>query len=447
MTDLQNPGGDLAANTWAANTKTGVASIAMAGYAGIALFVGGFGVWAATAPLSGAAIVSGVIAAAGNNNTIQHLEGGIIKAVHISEGELVSAGTPLFVMDGTRARANLNTYTKQWIGLRAHKARLEAQRDSALQLTFEESLVALAERLGLRFLLDEQVSEFNAGRSRHESEQEILRQRASAARLAISGYESQRTALERQLAVIGDEMARKLELLDKGLTNRSEYSALVRSQAGLVGQMGSIASEIEQARSRIAEAEEQLIRVAHERTEQALSSLNEKSIAIGGLEEQIATARDVINRLVVAAPVDGLIVKINHNTPGSIVGPGAPLAELLPTGSELIVEARLEPTDIDIVRRGQQVDLHFVALNARTTPKVPGVVTFVSPDRLRDKATNEDFFLARLRITDDLPAEIDRDQIYPGMPVDAMIATGDRTFFEYLAKPITDSLNRSFREE
>ena len=442
MTDRENHDSD-----WTASARTGVAGIAKAGYFGIALFLGGFGTWAATAPLSGAAIVSGVIAAAGNNNTIQHLEGGIIKAVHVREGDLVSAGTPLFVMDGTRAEANLNTYTKQLISLRAHKARLEAQRDSTRHLTFDESLLALAEKYGLRFLLDEQVSEFEAGRSRHGSEKEILRHRVAAARLAIAGYESQRKALERQLDLVGEEIERKLELLDKALTSRSEYSALVRSQANLVGQMGSIVSEIEQARSRIAEAEEQLIRVSHERTEQALNDLNEKSTAIGGLEEQIATARDVIDRLVVAAPVDGLIVKINHNTPGSIVGPGAPLAELLPTRSELIVEARLDPTDIDIVRQGQKADLHFVALNARTTPKVPGVVTFISPDRLRDKATNEDFFVARLRITDDLPAEIDRDQIYPGMPVDVMISTGDRTFLEYLVKPISDSLNRSFREE
>ena len=127
--------------------------------------------------------------------------------------------------------------------------------------------------------------------------------------------------------------------------------------------------------------------------------------------------------------------------------PGAELAQLLPTSSELIVEARLRPSDIDIVRSGQDADLRFVALNRRTTPQVPGTVTFVSPDRLIDPTDGQPYFLARLRITDDLPPEIDRTEIYPGMPVEALISTGERTFFEYLAKPLTDSFNRAFREE
>lgn len=438
---------DVQSGDWAASAKTNVGGIALAGYVGIALLLGGFGVWAATAPLAGAAIVTGVVAAAGSNKTIQHLEGGIIRSVHVVEGERVAAGAPLFTMDGTSTQADLNTYTKQWIGFLARKARLESQRDEAESLEFNSKLVALANEFSLGSILEEQASEFSARRSRYGSEEQILHQRAEAARQAIDGYESQRSSLQKQLTLIDDEAKRKLELLEKGLTNRSEYSALLRTQANLFGQMGSIASEIEQARLRKIEAEEQLVRLSLEQVEKALSELNETNVKIGSLEEQIAAARDVIDRLDVVAPADGVIVSIKHNSPGSVVGPGASLAELLPTQSELIVEARLKPTDIDIVYGGQEAQLLFVALNTRTTPEVPGVVTFVSPDRLRDRKTDEDYFLARLQITDDLPPEIDPDQIYPGMPVDAMISTGNRTFIEYLTRPILDSLNKAFREE
>ncbi len=432
---------------WAAAAVTGTGRTALAGYLAIALFAGGFLAWAATAPLTGAAIISGVVAAAGSNKTIQHLEGGIVREVHVREGDRVRAGAPLFTMDGTRARADLNAQTKQWIGLVARKARLEAERDAVDVVIFADDLLALAERHGVRALLHEQVAEFDARRSRFRSEKEILHQRVAAARQAIDGYESQQAALEEQLTLVRDETDRKFGLLEKGLANRSEYTSLLRAQAELVGQLGSLTSEIEQARSRIVEAEEQLTRVELERIETALAQLNETSVRIGSLEEEIAAARDVIDRLVVTAPADGLVVSIKQKTSGSVVGPGAPLAELLPTQSELIVEARLSPTDIDVVRHGVEAQLNFVALNARTTPKVPGEVTFVSPDKLRDSAAEGDYFLARLRITDDLPDEIDRDQIYPGMPVEAMISTGDRTFLQYLAKPISDSLNRAFREE
>ncbi len=432
---------------WTARVRTGATGAVVAGYALIALFLGGFGVWAATAPLAGAAIVPGVVAASGSNKKVQHLEGGIISAVHVAEGERVRAGAALFTMDGTAVQAEMNTYIKQLVGLLSRRARLAAQRDEAETLVFGDDLIALAGKHGLEHLLAEQVHEFTARLSRYRSEEVILRQRAAAARQAIDGFESQRIALAEQSALIADEAERKLILLDQGLTNRSEYTALLRSQANLVGQMGSLASETEQARARIVEAEEQLVRADIERVEQALAQLSELSAAVGRVEEQIAAARYVLDRLVVTAPVDGLVVRTPFNTPGSVVGPGAVLAELLPTGSELIIEARLEPTDIDIVRRGQDAQLRLVALNARTTPEVEATVAFVSPDRLRDERTGQDYFVARLTITDDLPPEIDPGEIYPGMPAEALISTGERTFLQYLSRPIMDSLHRAFREE
>jgi len=440
-------GDETSTDSWSATVRTGTRAVALVGYLAILLFAGAFGVWAATAPLAGAAIVSGVIAAAGQNQVVQHLEGGIIRDIHVREGDRVSDGDPLFTMDATRASASLNTATKQWINLRARKARLEAQRDGADAVGFDDTLVERAAENGLSHVLQEQREEFAARLARFNSEIVILNQRVAAGREAIIGFASQKTALEDQLAVVDDETERKKTLLGQGLTNRSEYTALLRSQADLVGQIGSIASQMEQTRTQIAEAREQLVRQQSQRVEQSLAELNEVSAEIGNVEEQLAAARDVLDRIVVRAPSDGLVIRIEQNTPGSVVGPGEELAQLLPTSSELIVEARLSPADVDIVRPGQQADLRFVALNMRTTPQVPGSVTFVSPDRLVDPANNQPYFVARLRITADLPPEVDRDKIYPGMPVEALISTGERTFFEYLAKPLTDSFNRAFREQ
>lgn len=432
---------------WAAAVRTGTSKIALVGYMALILFIGVFGVWAATAPLTGAAIVVGVIGAAGQNQVVQHLEGGIISEIHVHEGDQVSAGDALFTMDGTRARASLNTRTKQWVNLLARKARLEAQRDSAEEVSFDAQLVDVARANGLDHVLEEQRDEFRARLLRFESEVVILNQRVAAGEEAIVGFKAQKQALEEQLAVVSDETERKEKLLDQGLTNRSEYTALLRSQADLIGQIGAITSQMEQTRSRTAEAREQLVRQKSQRVEQSLTELNDVSASIGEIEEQLSAAEDVLARVVVRAPSDGLIIRINQNTPGNVVGPGEELARLLPTSNELIVEAQLSPADVDIVRPGQQAELRFVALNMRTTPQVPGTVTYVSPDRLVDPKNGQPYFIARLRITDDLPTEVDRSQIYPGMPVEAMISTGDRTFFEYLLKPLTDSFSRAFREQ
>jgi len=435
------------AKSWSVSVRTGTRTVALVGYLAILLFAGAFGVWAATAPLAGAAIVSGVIAAAGQNQVVQHLEGGIIRDIHIREGDRVSIGDPLFTMDATRARTSLNTATKQWISLRARKARLEAQRDGASDVVYGEDLAALAAENGLAHVLDEQRAEFAARLARVSSEIVILNQRVAAGEEAIVGFGSQKRALEDQLAVVDEEADRKEMLLGQGLTNRSEYTALLRSQADLIGQIGSIVSQMEQSRTGIAEAREQLVRQQTQRVEQSLAELNEVSAEIGRVEEQLAAARDVLDRIVVRAPSDGVIIHINQNTPGSVVGPGGELAQLLPTSSELIVEARLSPADIDIVRPGLDAQLRFIALNMRTTPQVPGTVSFISPDRLVDPANGQPYFVARLRITDDLPPEVDRGQIYPGMPVEALISTGERTFFEYLTKPLMDSFYRAFREQ
>ncbi len=443
MTDLAVSAGPQ----WASSVKTGTRKIALLGYVAVALFFGGFGIWAATVPLAGAAIVSGIVAAAGNNQVVQHLEGGILREVHVREGERVSAGEPLFTMDSTRAESSLNALIKQWVGLRARKERLEAQRDGMSSISFDSELVATAAKHGLDHVLGEQRDEFAARLARDKSEVVILNQRLAAGTEGITGFESQKKALEEQLAVVSGEAKRKENLLGKGLVNRSEYTALLRAQAELVGQIGSIASQIEQTKSQIVEAREQLVRQETERVEKALSELSDVSAKLGDLEEKMNAAQDILDRTVVKSPSDGVVIRIFQNTPGSVIQAGGELAQLLPTNSELIVEGRIRPTDIDIVRPGQKVELRFTALNSRSTPQVSGTVSYISPDRLVDKASGQSYYVARMRITDDLPPEINRQQIYPGMPVEAMISTGDRTFLEYLAKPLTDSFTRAFRED
>ena len=151
--------------------------------------------------------------------------------------------------------------------------------------------------------------------------------------------------------------------------------------------------------------------------------------------------------MVIRAPVEGLIVNITKNTIGSVVRPGETVMEIQPSTDDLIISARIAPQDVDIVSVGQNASIRFSALNTRITPEVDARIEYLSADRLVDEATQEPYFDARLRLSKNLPDPIKIEQIYPGMPVDAFIKTGDRTFLEYLAKPITDSFSKAFREE
>ncbi|WP_206453071.1 HlyD family type I secretion periplasmic adaptor subunit [Aurantimonas marina] len=432
---------------WARDVKTGIRLITMTGAALSASFLLGFGAWAALAPLASAAVAPGVVAAAGQNQGVQHLEGGIVRTILVREGERIKAGQALFALDPTGPEAQRNRLQKQMVGLKARTERLTSERDGLEELSFPPVLHELAATEGIGNLLNEQEREFTARLDRHRQEQVIMGQRVQALREQIEGMSAQQTALERQLEVVREEVTRKRTLLDKGLTNRSEYTALLRSEADLVGQVGQSVSSILAAKTQIAEAQAQLARLDTQRVETAVTQLNEIRAQVSDTEEQLRAAEDVLDRIVVRSPSDGIIIKMSVNASGSVVRPGDQLLELLPTGEDLLIEARVSPQDVDVISIGQRARLRFSALNTRTTPTVEAKVTYLSADRLIDQTTQQPYYTARLSMIDDLPPEISRDQIYPGMPVEAYIATGERTFLEYLAKPITDSFSRAFRED
>ena len=253
--------------------------------------------------------------------------------------------------------------------------------------------------------------------------------------------------MTRQAAIIKDELDRTKTLLDQGLTQRSTYSELQGSEAALEGQLAGIVSEMASIEIRIIEAKQQIERAKTARVEAAVTELNSVRAQLADIEEQMIESQSIVSRTAITAPADGVILKLGYNTAGSVVGPGQPVLELLPTTSELIIEGRVSPADIDALRIGQDAKLRFSALNARKTPEVGGTVFYVSADRLTEESSGQAYYIVRLRITDDLPPEISTSQIYPGMPVESFISTGDRTFAEYLIRPIIDSFSRAFREE
>jgi HlyD family secretion protein len=193
--------------------------------------------------------------------------------------------------------------------------------------------------------------------------------------------------------------------------------------------------------------EERLARRADHQRKAELGELNTVSANITDVEEQISAAQSVLERTVVRAPADGIIVRSVYNTPNSVVRPGEVIMEILPTTRELIVEARVRPEDIDKIRVGQDARMHFRALNPRTTPQVAGKVFYMSADRLVDQKNGQPYYTIRLKIAEELPPAIKPDQIYPGMPVDSFIAVGPRTFASYLVQPIVDSFGKAFREQ
>ncbi|WP_352890599.1 HlyD family type I secretion periplasmic adaptor subunit [Mesorhizobium sp. M0848] len=426
--------------------RTDIRRVAVTGYAAMAILVGCFGYWAVSAPLSGAVITQGKISATGGNILIQHPEGGIIQELLVHEGDRVQQAQELILLDRTAAQAELNRLTRQSIALKASASRLEAERDGLDRLAPITEAAPAPFQHNFEVLVQEQRKEFNARLARFRSEQSILRQRVAMHRQSVVGLQAQKQAIQQQAEVVKKELGIKTSLLDKGLTNRTEYSQLLRSEADLVGQAGALEANLASANTQIVEAQEQIERLTTQRVEEALTKLDEVRSSLADIDEQMRASEAVLRRTTIKAPAAGIVVSSTYNSRGSVIAPGEKIMEILPTASGLIVDARLPPKDIDQVRVGQPAKLRLSALNMRLTPEISAMVTQVSADRLIDQATHEPYFRAKLKIATDLPPGVKAEQLYPGMPVEAFISTGERTFFEYLVRPMRDSFARAFTE-
>jgi HlyD family secretion protein len=261
-----------------------------------------------------------------------------------------------------------------------------------------------------------------------------------------------------RIALFVEELKDKDSLLGQQLVRKSDVLALRRSEASLGGDLGEFLGRIADSRERIAQANERITQLHSTALRDAIKELRETETDLDDVEEQIRAAQDVVDRVDVRSPVHGIVVKKNFHTPGGVVSPGAVILELLPIGDERIIEAHLNPRDITHVSVGQEALVRLSALNQRITPIVSASVIYVSADALPeqvqvksdtppDNGSRREFYVVRVRLDqDDILRRMPEFIPTPGMPADVYIKTGERTFFEYIMKPVFDSFSRAFRE-
>ena len=265
-----------------------------------------------------------------------------------------------------------------------------------------------------------------------------------ALREEIGGLEVQRESAKEQLALIREEHAVTRGLLEQGLAQKPKVLALERAAADLGGSQGRLTADIAKARQNILAAETRITSVKKDWLEKLIAQLREVQSRIADLSGRIGAAGDVAARTEVRAPVTGIVIKLHVHTFGGVMRPGEPLLELLPTGADLLIEARVNPDDIDIVFPGAVARLRFPALRLRTTPTLEGRVEFVSADRMIDPGSRQAYYVARVRLGGEEAARL---KIHPGMPVEVFVDAGARTALEYLAGPIADVIAHSWREQ
>jgi membrane fusion protein, type I secretion system len=431
-------------DSWHQGLKPSARSPIFAGILAIALGLGGGGFWAATAPLDSAAVAPGVVVAAGQNKVIQHLEGGIVEEILVNEGAAVEAGQVLVRMSRTAAEAAHRSLLLQNDELRAVEARLLAERDGREDIDFPADLVNRKGEPEVARIIDGQRKEFAARRESLTSEISIHEARILSLREEMSGLDVQRKSTADQLTLIKEELADSNKLLAKGLMQKPRVLALERNATELSGNQGELTANIAKAQQNILATQAQISTVKKDWLEKLIGQLRDVQFKIADIGEQLRAASDVAERTEIRSPVAGIVIKLYVNTIGGVVRPGDLLLELLPTGAGLLIEARVDPDDIDVVFPGRMAQLRFPALRARTTPSFEGRVEFVSADRLVDRESQHAYYLARVRMD---AKDIKGLKLYPGMPAEVFIETGERTVLEYLVGPLTDMIAHSWREQ
>lgn len=410
--------------------------------------VASFGLWASTAPLASATVAQGAFVATGTNKTIQHLEGGIIRNILVQEGDQVEAGQALVHLDSEQVRVELRRLSLQHQTLIATLARLRAEQSDAERLEFPSQLeqVDIASFPELAGIFESQQRVFNTRRDKYRSEVKIMSRRISAIEEEIGGLEAQKKANAAQLELIDDELTMNEGLMEKGLARLPALLQLRRTKAKIEGDVGQLIANIGQARQRILETEAEILNIKSRRAQEIADEHRDSQAKLDDASERLKSAQDIQNRLTVTAPVRGIVIKLYHHTQGGVIAPGEKIMDVLPTDEKLLVEALIRPQDKDAVRLGLDADTRLSALNQRTTPVLSGKVVYVSADTIEGKQPGEIYYVARVAIPDSEFERVKDQNVSPGMPAEVYIKTGARTLAEYIARPLTDSFNRAFRE-
>lgn len=412
----------------------------------IAVLVGGVGGWAATAEFSGAVIAPGSVVVDGNLKKLQHPTGGIVDELRVREGDKVKAGDLLIKLDQTQAAVNLAIVAKSLNELLVRQSRLEAERDGAGSVDLSVDLLARAlEDLDLGKIIAGERRFFETRRSSRQSQQMQLKERISQLKEQIQGLDEQIGAKKREMTLIKRELVGVQELYKKKLIPLQRVTALERDSARIEGEHGAMVASIAQTKARITETELQILQIDQDLRTDVGRELADIRAKMAELEERKIAAEDLLRRVDIRAPHDGVVHQLAVHTIGGVIGAGEALMMIVPDSDDLTVEVRLPPERIDQVRAGQAAVLRFSAFNQRTTPEINGEVSRVSADLLTDQRTGATYYLARIPITAAETRKLGQ-KLLPGMPVEAFINTGDRTVLTYLTKPLSDQMRRSFRE-
>lgn len=414
------------------------------GLATLIVFFGGFGAWAALAPLDGAIVGTGRLEVRGNRKTVAHREGGIVANLMVQEGDHVKQGQILIRLDDTQALASLHVHQAALAGDIALSARDMAEIDDTPAIAFPATL-APADPIDAS-VMSRENSVFRNHRSLLHQELSVVDERIDQSRQQQAGARAQHDAAARGLALGTEELQAFQSLARSGLASRTHVLELARNVEQLRGDVGQLQSEIAQRGAEAAELQAEKLRLQATAQSEATHELREAQLRINDTLPRIAADRDLLARLDIRAPASGQVVDQVVFTKGGVIEPGKPILDIVPSAPIIVAEAEIRPEDIEHLRLGQKARVIATGFNPRETQAMEGRIEIISADRITDPRNGQAYYKIEVTLVADREGGKLLSQLTPGMPVEVVVPVKPRTALEYLTEPLRTSFRKAGNE-
>ncbi len=403
-----------------------------------------FVIWAVIVPISGAVIAPGVVVSDGKSHVLRHASGAVVSAIHVREGDHVTAGTLIAELSPEAEKAALSQLNARLAGLDVTLARLAAERDGTTfpAAVTNASLTQYAPDLVAEFMAD-QAETFASRADRVAAEGRVLTAQREALLRERTGLEGETNALKLQLASVGKDLELRRAAQVRGYGRAAQLREIEREHARIQGSIERAEGQLKAIDEQVRETDGRLAAQAANLAQDISTEIAKARAERLELADQLAAARVAAGRVEIRAPAAGIVDKLRVNTIGSAIEPFAPIAEVVPDDAPILIEARVAPIEIDDIAIDQDAEIMFGGLARKNFDPLPAKVTFISPDSHLDERTGARYFTVRLDV--DRQALDEMPKTGPGMVADAYFKKRDHTLLQYLFAPFTDSFSRAFR--
>lgn len=396
-------------------------------------------VWASVTEIRELAIASGQLQPVGSVQRVQHLEGGIVSEILVSEGELVDAGMPMVRLQPISAGSDL-AQTR----VRAAALAMQVERQSATL----EGRTADFGALALEFpdLARNQIDLFNSERLQLAQQKDSLISRVEQKFAEVQAFDAQLESLELQLEINREQLAIREDLLEQGFSSRSAVLDVRREYENTNADVISVRGDLRSAQEALNEARINLLELDSEYNNRLTDERARAGAELAELNEALTKQEDRVDRLVIVSPIHGIVQDLLPTAIGQVIQPGELVAEVVPLDQELVAEVRIDPRDIGHVRVGLDAEVKVTTFDPARFGSITGEVRQISASTLQNEE-GEPYYRAIVGLESNFVGFGGaRHMVLPGMVVNVEIVTGSKSLVRYLLKPVFRSLDVAFSE-